>query len=130
MHIDLAETTSPATDSSVEHDQNGFQRAHMDRRITLKLDLFITPLVTMVYLLSFLDRTNIGNARVVSTLTRTSGSVLTMNQQAGLQKDLRLTDLQYQTGMCCNLPVTSALTYLKLSRSPSFRISRQKFQQT
>lgn len=39
----------------------------LDKSITMKLDLLITPLVTMVYLLSFLDRTNIGNARVVGS---------------------------------------------------------------
>ncbi|KAL5530811.1 hypothetical protein ACEPAF_7069 [Sanghuangporus sanghuang] len=49
------------------------------KRAVRKLDYALIPLMTMFYLLSFIDRTNIGNARV-----------------AGLQSDLGLTDHQYQ----------------------------------
>jgi hypothetical protein len=41
----------------------------LDKKIVLKLDCLVIPMVTMVYLLAFLDRANIGNARVVSTFT-------------------------------------------------------------
>ncbi|KAF8963255.1 MFS general substrate transporter [Flammula alnicola] len=44
-----------------------------------KMDWTILPIMTMFYLLSFLDRSNIGNARI-----------------AGLQKGLRMTDIQYE----------------------------------
>ncbi|KAF9025133.1 MFS general substrate transporter [Hymenopellis radicata] len=50
-----------------------------ERKAVRKLDYAVLPIMTMFYLLSFLDRANIGNARV-----------------AGLQKDLGLTDHQYQ----------------------------------
>lgn len=40
--------------------------AGFDRKLVLKLDMLLIPLVTTVYLLAFLDRANIGNARVVS----------------------------------------------------------------
>ncbi|XP_006461486.1 hypothetical protein AGABI2DRAFT_222276 [Agaricus bisporus var. bisporus H97] len=50
-----------------------------EKRAVRKLDYTIIPVMTMFYFLSFLDRANIGNARV-----------------AGLQKDLGLTDHQYQ----------------------------------
>ncbi|KAH9474603.1 putative transporter C11D3.18C [Psilocybe cubensis] len=49
------------------------------RRAVLKMDLTLLPVMTIFYLLSFLDRANIGNARV-----------------AGLQKSLHMTDRQYQ----------------------------------
>jgi len=49
-----------------------------ERRAVRKLDYTIVPVMTVFYLLSFLDRANIGNARV-----------------AGLQKSLGLTDHQY-----------------------------------
>ncbi|CCO30344.1 putative transporter C1002,16c [Rhizoctonia solani AG-1 IB] len=52
----------------------------LQRRATLKIDLIIVPILTMFYLLSFLDRANIGNARV-----------------AGLQRDLKMTNHQYST---------------------------------
>jgi len=42
----------------------------LDSKIVLKLDCLIVPIVTMVYLLAFLDRANVGNARVVSALTK------------------------------------------------------------
>ncbi|TFK25155.1 MFS general substrate transporter [Coprinopsis marcescibilis] len=47
-----------------------------------KIDLVLIPTVTMFYLLSFLDRTNIGNARV-----------------AGMQRDLKLIDHEYQVAI-------------------------------
>ncbi|KAL0959958.1 hypothetical protein HGRIS_011622 [Hohenbuehelia grisea] len=54
-------------------------RHAIERRAVRKLDISILPIVSMFYLLSYLDRSNIGNARV-----------------AGLQKDLKMTDQQYQ----------------------------------
>ncbi|KAL0571337.1 hypothetical protein V5O48_010619 [Marasmius crinis-equi] len=50
-----------------------------EKRAVRRLDFAILPIMTMYYLLSFLDRANIGNARV-----------------AGLQKALHMTDHQYQ----------------------------------
>ncbi|KAK2467198.1 hypothetical protein APHAL10511_000747 [Amanita phalloides] len=47
-----------------------------------KMDMFILPVVSMFYFLSYLDRTNFGNARV-----------------AGLQKDLKLTNHQYSVAL-------------------------------
>ncbi|KAG9094830.1 hypothetical protein FS749_011724 [Ceratobasidium sp. UAMH 11750] len=52
----------------------------LQRRAIWKIDLIVIPLLTMFYLLSFLDRANIGNARV-----------------AGLQTDLKMTNKQYST---------------------------------
>ncbi|KAG6916595.1 hypothetical protein DXG01_006203 [Tephrocybe rancida] len=47
-----------------------------------KIDIYILPVVAMFYLLSFLDRTNLSNARV-----------------AGLQKDLKMTNRQYSIAL-------------------------------
>ena len=54
----------------------------LETKTVLRLDLLLVPMMCAIYLLAFLDRANIGNARV-----------------AGLQRDLGLTDHQYQTGM-------------------------------
>ncbi|KAJ3979979.1 MFS general substrate transporter [Lentinula detonsa] len=51
----------------------------LEKQAVRRLDFAILPMMTMFYLLSFLDRANIGNARV-----------------AGLQKDLGMSDWQYQ----------------------------------
>ncbi|KAI0776578.1 MFS general substrate transporter [Trametes elegans] len=54
-------------------------KSTVDRaKLLRKLDLRLLPIVSALYLLSFLDRTNIGNAKV-----------------AGLTADLHLTGLQY-----------------------------------
>jgi hypothetical protein len=37
-----------------------------DKKMLLKLDLILIPMTAMIFLLGFLDRGNIGNARVVS----------------------------------------------------------------
>ncbi|KAG6917190.1 hypothetical protein DXG01_003533 [Tephrocybe rancida] len=47
-----------------------------------KIDIVILPVVAMFYLLSFLDRTNLANARV-----------------AGLQEDLKMTNYQYSIAL-------------------------------
>lgn len=40
--------------------------AHLDKKLLLKLDLSVIPIVSVIYLLAYLDKANIGNARVVS----------------------------------------------------------------
>ncbi|KAF7760022.1 hypothetical protein Agabi119p4_11717 [Agaricus bisporus var. burnettii] len=65
-------------------------------RAVRKLDRNLLPLMTIFFFLSFLDRTNIGNARV-----------------AGLQHDLGLTEKQYQVSL-----TTLFIPYL-LSEVPS-----------
>ncbi|KAJ3576373.1 hypothetical protein NP233_g462 [Leucocoprinus birnbaumii] len=54
----------------------------LEKRVWRKLDLYLLPVVAIFYLLSFLDRTNLGNARV-----------------AGLQKDLKMTNNQYSIAL-------------------------------
>ncbi|SJL13922.1 related to allantoate permease [Armillaria ostoyae] len=51
----------------------------VDKRIRRKVDLNLIPIIALLYLCSFLDRGNIGNARV-----------------AGMGNDLELTGLRYQ----------------------------------
>ncbi|TFK91208.1 MFS general substrate transporter [Polyporus arcularius HHB13444] len=67
--------------------------AHQDGRsdaatakLWTKLDLLVLPVVTMMYFLSSLDRSNIGNARI-----------------AGLQKELHMTDYQYSIALTVTL---------------------------
>lgn len=53
-----------------------------EKRLVRKLDLNILPLIMVIYLVSFLDRVNIGNARLF-----------------GLEDDLNLHGNQYQTAV-------------------------------
>jgi MFS family permease len=53
-----------------------------EKALVRKLDVRLLPVLTLLYLLSFLDRSNVGNARV-----------------EGLAKDLHMTGDQYLTGL-------------------------------
>ncbi|KAM7207921.1 Major facilitator superfamily domain containing protein [Naviculisporaceae sp. PSN 640] len=57
-------------------------RIKMERRILFKMDTRILPVLALLFLCSFLDRTNVGNARIL-----------------GLEHDLGLTNLQYNQGL-------------------------------
>lgn len=54
------------------------ERAAIDRKLLWQLDIRLVPWLSLLYLVSFLDRTNIGNAKLV-----------------GLQTDLNMTNAQY-----------------------------------
>jgi sugar phosphate permease len=60
-------------------DQQSLRPLPVDPKVRRKVDLHLIPLVALLYLCSFLDRGNIGNARV-----------------AGMAKDLHLTGIKYQ----------------------------------
>ncbi|KAI1078004.1 MFS general substrate transporter [Whalleya microplaca] len=55
---------------------------HLTRKILWKLDTRILPVLALLFLCSFLDRTNVGNARLY-----------------GLEKDVGMTDHQYDQGL-------------------------------
>ncbi|KAJ5772008.1 hypothetical protein N7520_002537 [Penicillium odoratum] len=54
----------------------------LTRRLLLKLDFRILPMLSLLFLCSFLDRTNVGNAKII-----------------GLESDLNITDHQYDIGL-------------------------------
>ncbi|ROT40343.1 MFS general substrate transporter [Sodiomyces alkalinus F11] len=58
------------------------ERAEIDRKLVRKIDLWLIPWLSLLYLLSFLDRTNIGNARL-----------------AGLEPDLNMTGANYNMAL-------------------------------
>ncbi|KAL6706872.1 hypothetical protein ACN47E_005015 [Coniothyrium glycines] len=58
------------------------ERAAHDKKLLRKLDFKLIPWLSFLYLISFLDRTNIGNAKV-----------------DGLQQDLKMTDGQYNASL-------------------------------
>jgi len=65
-----------------DHEKMQSTNTKIIRRATLKIDLYVIPIMGMFYLLSFLDRSNIGNARV-----------------AGLTKSLHMTNNQFSTAL-------------------------------
>ncbi|KAJ8126176.1 hypothetical protein O1611_g7461 [Lasiodiplodia mahajangana] len=54
----------------------------LERRVLLKLDTRILPILALLFLCSFFDRTNVGNARLY-----------------GLEEEIHISDHQYDTGL-------------------------------
>ncbi|KAJ7683724.1 major facilitator superfamily domain-containing protein [Mycena rosella] len=73
----MAEKLSRDADKNL-YDTSDATDCVLERTVWHKLDRWILPVITMFYLLSFLDRTNIGNSRI-----------------AGLQKDLNMSNKEY-----------------------------------
>lgn len=72
-----AKTISP-TASTLADEHNGIN----EKALLRKLDMRLLPPLTILYLLSFLDRSNVGNARL-----------------EGLTTDINMTGNQYLTGL-------------------------------
>jgi hypothetical protein len=85
VNKDYAAIQLEEVDAVVKNGGKDSTEAHFDqkseRKAVLKLDLLLVSLMCSLYLLAFLDRANIGNARI-----------------AGLQTDLDISDHQYQIG--------------------------------
>ena len=61
---------------------DGFQRdPALEKKLVWRMDLLLMPIMSIMFIFLFLDRGNIGNARV-----------------AGLQKDIGASDFQFQLG--------------------------------
>jgi len=78
---DVASDSASARASKMSTEKDTADLTRLERKTVTKLDLLLVPSMSILYLLAFLDRTNVGNARV-----------------AGLQSELGITDHQYQTG--------------------------------
>ncbi|KAJ2990123.1 hypothetical protein NUW58_g3109 [Xylaria curta] len=77
---EVDEAQHPSQKDVVDHiDASYASFAHLDeKKILRKMDVRLIPMLALLYLLSFLDRGNIGNAKI-----------------EGLQEDLRMTDNEY-----------------------------------
>ncbi|KAG9518853.1 high-affinity nicotinic acid transporter, partial [Aureobasidium melanogenum] len=81
--VELYETISTSSESEQEHLFDDKATA----RLVRKIDLRLLPFLALLYLLSFLDRTNIGNARL-----------------AGLEKSLKMEGLDYNIALAIFFP--------------------------
>lgn len=74
-------------DSKVEHTESQVaadaeHQAHLTRTLLFKVDTRVLPLLALLFLCSFLDRTNVGNAKII-----------------GLEEDLGINNIQYNQGL-------------------------------
>ncbi|KAJ7778828.1 major facilitator superfamily domain-containing protein [Mycena maculata] len=69
----VASRTSTDPEKNVDSSSLGSDQpivnSELEAKVWRKLDVWILPIVTLFYLLSFLDRTNIGNAKIAGLLT-------------------------------------------------------------
>ncbi|KAL8677488.1 MAG: hypothetical protein Q9186_006087 [Xanthomendoza sp. 1 TL-2023] len=73
--------TTLFTDDITQDESHGSVQAK-EKALVKKIDLFLLPTIWLMYLLSYVDRTNIGNAKI-----------------AGMQEDLRLSSSQYSISL-------------------------------
>ncbi|KAE9569669.1 hypothetical protein CGMCC3_g14282 [Colletotrichum fructicola] len=74
-------------DPKVEHTESQVaadaeRQAHLTRTLLFKVDTRVLPLLALLFLCSFLDRTNVGNAKII-----------------GLEEDLGINNIQYNQGL-------------------------------
>jgi hypothetical protein len=71
-----------------------------ERKLIRKLDMALIPWLSFLYLLSFLDRTSIGNAKVrYPTTVLRFALIVYLLQLYGLEKDLKISDPQYNIAL-------------------------------
>lgn len=79
--------------------------AHIDvsgvdeKKLLRKLDLWLVPWLSFLYLLSFLDRTSIGNAKVSLRGYQHNSPLIHPSQLYGLETDLGINDTQYNIAL-------------------------------
>ncbi|KAM0756371.1 MFS general substrate transporter [Meredithblackwellia eburnea MCA 4105] len=66
----LDHTTGPATLDGYATSEIDYEDKVLERRILRKIDIRLIPWLSLLYLLSFLDRTNIGNANLFGLSTQ------------------------------------------------------------
>ncbi|KAI8976644.1 MFS general substrate transporter [Trametes punicea] len=81
LDLDTKESSSEYADTEASK-----YDAKAANRLWVKIDLIVLPVVTIIYFLASLDKSNIGNARI-----------------AGLQKQLKMTDDQYSIALTATL---------------------------
>jgi hypothetical protein len=90
--VHMAEPKGLASNTNVHwYDQVDF--SHLDeKKVLRKMDVRLIPMLAILYLLSFLDRGNIGNAKI-----------------EGLQQELQMTGSQYN--WCCKYTFDSRRSF-------------------
>ncbi|KAL6411776.1 hypothetical protein AUP68_04153 [Ilyonectria robusta] len=77
--------------------------ARLTRSVLFKTDTRVLPCLALLFLCSFLDRTNVGNAKII-----------------GMEKDLGLSNLQYSQGLAVFQPCSQ---FNQSSIEPRFELT-------
>ncbi|KAK7948855.1 uncharacterized protein PG986_009741 [Apiospora aurea] len=97
LHVERAELLANLPDPDA--DKTPEERAVIDRKLMWKVDVALIPWLSLLYLMSFLDRTNIGNARLAG-----------MEDDLGMKgQDYNMTLTIFFISYAAAEPVTNAL---------------------
>ncbi|EUC39211.1 hypothetical protein COCVIDRAFT_18709 [Bipolaris victoriae FI3] len=83
MSVDKMQDEKVERSGSEGFEEGLMEDAKATSGLLFKMDSRILPVLALLFLCSFIDRTNVGNAKIL-----------------GLEKDLHLTDHQYAIGLC------------------------------
>ena len=74
MSVLSEKEAASAIEDALEHGDAASreERARIDKQVVRKLDMLLLPMVCVIYLLGYIDRANVGNARVVSVFNSPS----------------------------------------------------------
>ena len=78
----MAKTTQSSLETGSRASSQGLRDTEAERRVLRKCDSHVLPMLYLFYMLSYLDRINIGNARI-----------------EGLEQDLRMTGNDYNIAL-------------------------------
>lgn len=104
QQMDTTEQPDDKSELPLEVTLSEEEYKQLERRARFKVDLQVVPLCLILYLLSFLDRTNIGQANLEGT-TLPDGSI----KNPGLSQDLGLTPHDYAIALTVLYPPYIAL---------------------
>jgi hypothetical protein len=91
-HSDYADESGMAKEPSLQHEERAQEEAptfdeKRVKQVLRTIDFRLLPVLTLLYLLAFIDRGNIGNARI-----------------AGMNDDLNLSQTQYNIALTVSSP--------------------------
>lgn len=98
-HIEDSSTNKGADSTGLSYEDRAFLEAFTDeqkKKVVRKIDVRLIPLLTLLYLFSFIDRANIGKPLNIATIY--SANLEQGNAKIeGLTTDLKLNNAQYNT---------------------------------
>ncbi|KAL1801328.1 hypothetical protein ACET3X_001670 [Alternaria dauci] len=104
LSLDVIDVKEMDTTKHVEVTEDLTWTKEEEKKLVRKIDLFLLPTIWLMYLLSYMDRTNIGNAKI-----------------AGMADDLKLTSDQYSIAL-----VVFFVTYVALEPPSNMLLVRLK----
>ena len=93
---DVVVTAGPLNEKDAYRVDTSLEASGIDeKKLVRKVDWHVIPWLALLYLLNFLDRGNVGNAKVRFTRCNVLSITHDTGQLYGLEKDLGITDRQY-----------------------------------